>query len=150
MTAISTPVDRPCVQGDLIEFPMLGTTAQTIPKGALVMNDATGYAVNAADTNACVFLGVADETKTSPTGATNGDVKIDVRRKGAYKFTYAGSAGATLVGTIVCAVDNNTVDIAGDVTNRLQVGRVSKVESATLVWVEIDEFVGVPALGPAA
>jgi len=147
MAAITTAVDRPCFQGELIEFPMLGSSAQTIPKGALVMNTSAGYAANATDTHSTVFLGVADETKTSPSGAANGDVKIKVRRRGIYRFAFgAANAAATDVGTIVCTTDNNTVDKAATTSKDMQVGRIVKVESASVVWVEIDNFVGVPAL----
>ena len=115
--------------------------AQTIYKGALAMNDATGYAVKGADTASCVFLGVAKEQKVISSAETDGTTKIRTYRDGIWRFAFgAANAVATSVGTVVYITDDNTVDVAGTTTNDIAVGKIVEVESASVVWVDIEGY----------
>ncbi len=140
MTALSADVNRQSRSGDIVARGMDGA-AQTIYKGALVMNDATGYAVEGADTASCVFLGVARENKVIATTESDGTTKIRTERRGLHRFAFgAGNAAVTDVGTEVCITDDNTVDKAATTTNDIKCGKIAIVESATVVWIDIEGY----------
>jgi hypothetical protein len=110
--------------------------AEKIPEGALVMVNAAGYAVNATDTVGGVVVGVADETVDNSAGSV-GDKSIKVRRTGVFNFEYAGTATIADVNTLVYVVDNQTVDLVGDTTNDVLVGRIVEFVDAGTVRVDI-------------
>ncbi|MFA5801537.1 MAG: hypothetical protein WC911_03580 [Thermoleophilia bacterium] len=140
MTALAADVNRQSRSGDIVARPMDGAP-QTIYKGALVMNDATGYAVEGADTASCIFLGVSREAKTIAATETDGTTKIRTERRGLHRFAFgAGNAAVTSVGTVVCITDDNTVNVALTTTNDIPCGKIAIVESATVVWIDIEGY----------
>lgn len=144
MAAITTAVNRARQDIGLMSLPM-DTGAGTIPKGGTVMLDATGAAVNGADTTACVFMGVAIETKTFA-GSADGDTEIVVDQTGIWTFAFgAGNAAATSVGLAVYITDNNTVDVVGTTTYDVKVGVIVEYIDADTVKVRINE--AVPSVG---
>lgn len=70
-----------------------------------------------------------------------GAKKIKIRRTGVFTFVYAGTATIADVNTLVYVVDNQTVDVAGDTTNDVLVGRIVEFVSATKVRVDIRDRV---------
>lgn len=120
--------------GDRIPAKMKGST--TLYAGTLVMADANGWAIKAADTSACLFLGVAMETKTN-SSATDGAAEIVLATEGTFEFEFSGTATQAVVGDPCCAVDNQTVALAATTTNDVLVGKIVEFISATRVRVKI-------------
>jgi predicted RecA/RadA family phage recombinase len=118
--------------GEFAAYPV-GTGAK-IFAGSMVMLNAAGYAVPAADTAGCKFLGIARQFIDN-TGGANGDLKVEVWRKGCFEMTCAGMA-VTDVGTVVYASDDQTVTKTAG--NGVNCGRISEFVSATSVYVDID------------
>jgi len=119
----------------------LDADAGTVPKGALVMADTSGYAVNGADTASCKFLGVAEETVVVASGGSDGDYDIHLATEGVFKFAFA-SAAITNVGDPVCIADNNTVAAAGTTSNDVYCGTVYQFIDDSTVWVKISRHGG--------
>ncbi len=109
--------------------------ATKIPAGALVMLNATGYAVNAADTTGCQVIGVAVDEADNSSGSS-ADIKVKVRIKGRHKFLLS-SAAITDIGTIATALYNNEVSRVGTTTYDLPVGMITQIESTTHAWVDL-------------
>lgn len=110
--------------------------AEAIYEGALVAINAAGFAVNAGDDANAVVVGVADNSVDNSAGAA-GDTEILVRRTGVFTFVAGWSAAQADVNTLVYAVDNQTVDLAGTTTNDIVVGRIVEVLSSSKVRVDI-------------
>lgn len=123
--------------GDIVSFKQSNVK---IPEGAIVSINAAGYAVNGTDAANDVFVGIADETVDNTAGSA-GDKRIKVRRNGIYTFKYAGTATIADVNTLVYIADNETVDVAGDLTNDVLVGRIVEVLTASTVRVDIRDRV---------
>lgn len=137
-------------EGDVVSLKM---GAEKIYKGTMVDIDATGYAVQVAETASLVFAGVADETVDNSAGLP-GAKRITVRCSGCHKFKSTG-LGITDIGELAYADLANT-DAGQRVLNsataakELAVGRFVGVDSATLAVVKIDGFAlgsGVAPLG---
>lgn len=108
---------------------LLLKAATTIPAGAIVATDATGYAVNAADTAGLIVQGRAEHAADYAAG----DREIIVSRG---VFCYENNAGAVLqadVGKLANVVDNQTVTDAATV-NSIGAGYIEEVTTEG-VWV---------------
>lgn len=121
--------------GQRISIPVKGATK--LFAGSLVMVDATGYAVKAANGagNHGVW-GVAETTADNTSGA-DGAIEVIVE-PGRWKFSIAGATQA-VNGVIVYATDDQTVKTA-QAANDCLVGRITRFEDASNVWVEIIPF----------
>lgn len=108
----------------------------SIFEGALVAVNAAGYLDNAGDDANTVVVGVADESVDN-SGGSAGDKEVKVRRTGVYTFVAGWSAAQTDVNTLVYASDNQTVNLAANLTNDVLVGRVVEVLSSSKVRVDI-------------
>lgn len=109
---------------------------EKIYEGALVAINAAGYAVNAGDDANTVVVGVADQTVDNSAGS-NGDEEIQVRRTGVFTFVAGFSAAQADVNSLAYASDNQTVDLAANLTNDVLVGRIVEVLSSSKVRVDI-------------
>lgn len=140
VAAITTAVNRDCYGTYIIKAEYgMDASAGKIPKGAFVCLDATGYAVNGADTTAFVYVGIATETKTA--SGSDGDVKIEVDCTPGkwWKFGHnTGSLDATCVGTVMYLENNNAVDAVGAATYDIRVGTIAQYISAALVYIKTD------------
>ena len=106
-----------------------------IPQGCLVAVNASGYADNAGDDVGSIVVGIATETADNSAGAA-GDEKVRVRTAGTVEVTHAaGSQTVANVNDEVFAADNQSVDIAANLTNDVRVGRITEVVDATTVRV---------------
>lgn len=101
--------------------------------GAMVALNAAGYAVPAADTSGCKFVGVS-RVYVDNSGGGNGDQTVTVLRRGIFNFAAAGMA-QTDVGVPVFVSDDQTV--AKTTTNGIGCGIITEVDSDTKVWVDI-------------
>lgn len=105
-------------------------------QGGMACTDATGHLVAAADTAGLKFAGMSRYTYDNTNGA-DGAITGEVMRKG--MFTY--NSGHDLTGhegEIVYVVDDQTVNLTGNVTNHILVGAISHVESPTSVTVDFE------------
>lgn len=110
--------------------------AEAIYEGALVAINAAGYAVNAGDDANAVVVGVADESVDNSAGSA-GDTSIKVRRTGVFSFVAGFSAAQSDVNSLAYASDNQTINLAANLTNDVLVGRIVEVVSSSKVRVDI-------------
>lgn len=122
-------------QGVVFHFPM---GAEKIYEGAMVAANAAGFAVNAGDDANAVFVGVAEETVDNSAGAA-GDKEIKVLRRGVIEVSANHTAAQTDVGLLAYAEDNQTIDLVGNTTNDVVVGRIVEFISTSKVRVDIED-----------
>lgn len=101
---------------------LLLKAATTIPAGAMVAVDATGYAVNASDTAGLIVMGRAEAAASY----ADGDREIVVAR-GVFQWANNGNVVQATVGSPCSVVDNQTVGLAADTTNDIVAGYVEEV-----------------------
>jgi hypothetical protein len=135
MAALTTAYEAKRTVGQQKAYKMAANT--TIYKGALVMVNATGYAVPGADTAGGLFVGVAYETRSN--GATAGATVILVEKAGEYLYNFGGTATQATVGQVVKISDDNTVHTT--TANSVACGYVTEFVSASSVRVRIDRSV---------
>lgn len=117
----------------------MDASAGTIPKGAFVVLDSTGYAVNGSDAGSQIFVGIAVETKTASGSDGDVEIKVDCTPGVWWKFGHnTGDLDATTVGTVLYLENNNAVDDAAAATNDIRVGTLAAYVSAAVCWVKID------------
>lgn len=141
MSAATADRDGKRSEGTLKSYPVVGS--DIIYKDTLVGLDSDGYLVPLAHGTASLKpAGVAIEKKDNSAGSS-GDISCRVRRTGEYEFTYnGGDAAQALVGSVVYALDDQTVDEdASLATNDYPVGRIVEVVSATKVRIDIGGFI---------
>ncbi len=137
MAALTTEKEVLRKDGEILAHKM---AAQNIYMGALVNVNAAGYLANVADASTGAnFAGVAVETVDNSAGAA-GDKICRVYKRGNVLLQGAGFAQAD-VGEVVYASDNQTATKTS-AAGRAEVGIIVEIESATLVWVKIDQAVG--------
>ena len=125
---------RPANISGVRDIPVAADTS--IPLGAFVCIDASGNAVNGADTAALTFAGVAVRASDN-TGGSAGDETIDVARLYIEDDVDHDGLTAASIGAAVYLVDNSEVGLSGDTTNTLHVGFLVGIASATKCSVEI-------------
>lgn len=135
MAIKTTTVFTPMTNGEAEQYPVYQATK--IPAGVIVMANATGYAVNGADTASCVFLGISEEEQDNSSGASAA-LNIKVRRKGTFDTKLSG-ASLTSVGTKVYILYNDEVALAGTTTNDICSGTVSKYLGSGMVRVDMEQ-----------
>lgn len=128
MTAITTDVDRAEYDGSQAGFPVAASTK--IVMGAGVALNASGYAVNAADTAGLKAIGVCVVSADNTSGA-NGDLSVSVRWDRQFLVATASDLTQAALGTELYWTDNNTVGDAGDSTHKVYAGTLAKYVSAS-------------------
>jgi hypothetical protein len=134
--ALSADRNTPRAEGDIHSLGVAAT--QTIYAGAIVMRNASGYAVKATAALNLVGVGRAEERVINAGSA--GDLAIKVR-PGVFRF--ANSASADLItiadiGALAYAVDDQTVAKTSATNTRSPAGFVEAVDDVG-VWVRFDE-----------
>jgi hypothetical protein len=129
--------DRKLEYTDGIEVGIPVDGGSTIYGGALVAVNAAGYAVPGADTAGLIFTGVAIEQKDNAAGA-DGDLTVNVRRKGLVKCVMGTAITQANVGDAVCLKDDQTVDLAANLTNDIAAGTIAAYIDSTHAWIDID------------
>lgn len=129
MTA--TTVDRatPTQSGETIALPVAASTK--IPAGVMVQNNASGWAVNGAATAANRTIGISLEMADNSNGS-NGDIKVEVRRKIVAIFGNSASGdliAAADIGNLCYVVDNQTVAKTSDTNARPVAGKIVDVDN---------------------
>lgn len=112
-------------------------TGSVIPAGVMVAVDATGLAVNAADTAALKVMGVsahaADQTK--------GDTYVVVER-GVFVLANDGTIAQADVGGLATVLDNQTVSKAATTTNDIPAGYIEEVRTDGVAIAMLGGFIG--------
>ena len=104
--------------------------------GTMIGTNTSGYAVNGNNAAADIkILGVATETVDN-SGGSAGDLKIKVKA-GTFLLEHAGTITQAMVGEMVCAEYNYTLNIAGTLSNDNIAGRCVEYVSATEAWVKM-------------
>lgn len=93
-----------------------------------------GYAQNGGDDATTLFVGIAIDEVDNSSGA-NGALNVRVMTGKIWPFVASGAAQATWQGRPVYLSDDQTVTLDASSTNKVLVGIVDKVESATRVLV---------------
>lgn len=107
--------------------------ATTIYQGSLVCIDASGWAVPASDTPGLIFVGVAVSRADNASGA-NGDIDVQVYRKGLYSFAASGLTRAN-EGDAVYVTDDQTVQTS---SANVTCGVLVQYVSATEAYIDIE------------
>lgn len=135
MTAATQSRETPERGGD---YAALGVkAAATIHAGTLVCSDATGFAVPASKTAGLHVAGRAENSvANTATGASDGDVRIRVKRRGVFRFA-AGTGPPTRanIGDDAYAEDDQTVTATSG-GNAPKAGVIVDVDDAG-VWVDV-------------
>lgn len=97
-------------------------SGQDIPAGAIVCTDATGLAVNGADTAGLICQGRAAHRATY----ANGD-RFIIAQRGVYLYANNGNVVLASVGSLLTIVDNQTVGLVADTTNDIGAGYCDEV-----------------------
>lgn len=118
-------------KGDLMVYPV--NALSQIYKGSLVMVDADGFLIPAADAANGRVCGVADENVLG--GAADGDVSCRVRSGEKYRFV-ATAITQAMVNQIMYVVDDQTFDDSLG-TNAIKCGRLVEFISTTEGWIFI-------------
>ena len=130
MTATTISLDTPRREGIVVDRGV--SASSTVLKGTLIQL-ASGYAESMTKAASLVFAGVAYEQIQNST-ATDGAVKVKVYREGIFEFVLA-SAAVTDIGTVVYALDNQTVTKTS--TDATAVGKIVAVENTNKAFIDI-------------
>lgn len=104
--------------------------------GTMIGTNTSGYAVNGNNAAADIkILGIATETVDN-SGGSAGDLSIKVKA-GTYLLEHAGTITQAMVGEMVCAEYNFTLNIAGTLSNDNIAGMCVEYVSATEAWVKM-------------
>lgn len=134
MTAVTANQLRDREDGCRESYPVAASTK--IYEKTLVFLDATGFATGSTAVGVNKFAGVSEEYADNSAGS-NGDIPVEVHRKGAWPFIGTGFTQAS-VGKRAYAIDNNTVTTDGTTVGAVYCGIVSEYISTTKVKVVID------------
>lgn len=133
MTAITTAARRAEKAGHIRSLKMAAAT--TIPKGAIVALNSSGYAINGVDTAATKVVGIACDTKANAGSAGADEIKVLIGAQ--HLFTTESDLTQAIEGSFVYVKDNNTVGDAADVTNHIVAGLATDYVSSSQVWVQV-------------
>lgn len=110
----------------------LKTATPDIPAGVMVCTDATGTALNGADTAGLKIQGRSEH----PASYTNGDRFIVVTR-GVFWFANDGTITIANVGQLATILDNQTVSLAATTANDIGAGYIEQVDASLGVAISI-------------
>ncbi|HEX5500898.1 MAG TPA: hypothetical protein VFX03_16795 [Thermomicrobiales bacterium] len=137
MPALSADRNTPRAEGGIKSLAV--GAAKLIYAGALVMRNATGFAVPGAVATTLIGVGRADERVDNSAGA-DGDLSVRVRT-GVFRFANSAAADAITaadIGKPCYAVDDQTVAKTDGTATRSIAGFIFDVDDSG-VWVEFDE-----------
>ena len=142
MTALTADRETEFDVDQIRSYPVAAATE--IFFGSIVCVNAGGFAIPGTDTAGISFVGIAAENADNNLGA-NGDIRVMVRKNGAHRLIADTTVLITQVGTEFFVVDDQTVDIAANVTNNVLVGRMAQFDADNVLEVVVAL---VPVTGP--
>jgi hypothetical protein len=136
MTALSADKNNPQrSDGEDLGFPVAATAC--VYGGALACVNAAGYALAGSDTSGLIFQGMALEQKDNSSGS-NGDLTVVLKRRGLVKCILDTAITQANVGDNVFLVDDQTVDLVGNVSNNIFCGIIAGYIDTTHAWIDIE------------
>ena len=135
MTVLAADKELTYKDGHDLAFPMVAT--DIIYGGSNVAVNAAGYALPGSDTAALIYQGVAIEQVDNSLGAA-GDKSVVLKRRGLIKMELATAISQANVGDNVFLVDDNLVDVAGNVTNDIFCGVIASYIDTTHAYIDIE------------
>lgn len=135
MTVLSE--DKQIELQDGVEKDFQVAASEKIFGGALTCVNAAGYALEGSDTAGLIFQGVAMDQKDNSTGA-NGDLDVVLRRRGLVKCIMDTVITIANVSDNVFLVDDQTVDLVGNVTHDIFCGIIAGYIDTTHAWIDIE------------
>lgn len=122
-------------EGVELALPVAGTTE--IYAGALVCVNAAGYAVPGDDAAALQFVGIAREHADN-SGGSNGDITVLLRRRGLVEMKLATAITIANQGDAAYLVDDESADIAANVSHHVYCGTIAEMITTASAWVDIE------------
>ena len=116
-------------------FPVAATTK--ILRNSLVCINASGYAVNGADTASLIFVGVSINEADNTTGLA-GAKTVTVRRNQLMRTETGSTLTIANIGANMFIDGYKTTSLTGDVSNGIFAGVLTEIESATYIWVDME------------
>lgn len=135
MTALTE--DRLLQKSDGVELDFPVAATEKIFGGALACVNAAGFALEGSDTAGLIFQGVCMNQVDNSSGA-NGALSVVLRRRGLVLVIMGTAITQANVGDNVFLVDDQTVDLTANVTNKILCGIIAKYVSTTLAWIDIE------------
>jgi len=135
MTALTADKKLEYTEGVEVSTPV--GDAQEIFNGAFVCVNATGYLIPGDDATGIIFHGVSREYKDNSLGS-DGDLNCNVRRRGLVKAIMDTAITQANVGDNVFLVDDQTVDLTGNVTYNIFCGIIAGYIDTTHAWIDIE------------
>jgi hypothetical protein len=120
-----------------VELGLPVINADCIYGGSFVCVNAAGYALPGADTAGLIFMGVAMGRADNTSGAL-GAIEVNLRRRGLFKATLATAITIANEGDNVFLVDDESVDLIGNVNNGIFCGIIAKYIDATHAYIDIE------------
>lgn len=122
-------------EGVEVPFPVIN--ADIVYGGSHVCVNAAGYALPGSDTAGLIYVGESLEQVDNSLGSA-GDKTVTVRRRGLIKMTFATAISIANVGDNVFLVDDESVDLTANVTNKIFCGIIAGYIDTTHAWVDIE------------
>ena len=135
MTALAQDIAIEYTDGTELAFPVIN--ADILYGGGLICVNAAGYALPGSDTAGLIFQGIATERVDNSLGAV-GDKKVTLKRRGLFKMLFGTAISQANIGDNVFVVDDQTVDVAGNVTNDIFCGVIAEYLDTTHAMVDIE------------
>ena len=120
-----------------VELPFSVYQATKIYAGAFVCVNAAGYMVPGADTSGLIFQGISREYVDNSLGQS-GDLAGRVLRRGLVKVKLGHTITIANIGDDVFLVDDETVDLAANVTYAIFCGVIAGFIDSTHAWIDIE------------
>ncbi|MCK9195446.1 MAG: hypothetical protein M0P16_00515 [Syntrophales bacterium] len=134
MTALTQ--DKKLEYKEGVEVPVPIKTLTEIFAGSFLCVDATGWGVPGDDAAGLIFQGISRTYVPSTSG--NGSATAIARRRGLVKATLATAITQANVGDNVFLVDDQTVDLIGNVNNGIFCGVIAEYIDTTHAYIDIE------------
>jgi len=134
MTALAT--DKKIEYTEGVEVPVPVDGGSKIFAGANACFNAAGFLVPGADTAGLIYAGVSRSSIDNSLGQ-DGDESAVVRRRGLFLMELATAITQANVGDNVFLVDDQLVDLAGNVTNDIFCGIIAQYVDTTHAFIDI-------------
>ncbi|MRR15692.1 MAG: hypothetical protein EG826_04460 [Deltaproteobacteria bacterium] len=135
--AMTLAADKALEYTEGVEVPFPVINADILYAGSNICVNTAGYALPGSDTAGLIYAGVAVERVDNSTGNA-GDKQIRLRRRGLVKMTLATAITQANVGDNVFLVDDETVDLTANVTNKIFCGIIAVFIDTTHAYIDIE------------
>jgi hypothetical protein len=129
--------DKEVYRKDGVQLPFKLYQAVKIYTGALVAVNAAGYALPGADTAGLIFQGISIEQVDNSLGLS-GAKDVTLHRRGCHLLEFATAITIANIGDNVFLAGDDTVDVAGNVTNHIFCGCIAEYVDSTHAYVDIE------------